>query len=104
MKRKKTIVKDVVEKKVEVGYESVYAQLGYKSHVEMETKSNLVGEISKSISQRKLIEKKAAEIFNIPESKLYEILNGRFRVYSIDSLTHFLNKIGSNEGEYGSEF
>lgn len=62
----------------------------------METKSNLVIEISKAIKKRKLTQAQAAELFGISQPKLSEVLNGRFRGYSVERLIHFLNEIGQD--------
>lgn len=82
--------------RVEIGFGSVYADLGYKNHEEMETKSNLVIEISKVIKKKKLTQAEAAEIFGISQPKLSELLSGHFRGYSIERLIHFLNEIGQD--------
>jgi predicted XRE-type DNA-binding protein len=87
---------EITENKVEIGSGSVYADLGFKNHEEMETKSNLVMEISKVIKKKKLTQTQAAEIFAISQPKLSELLNGRFRGYSIERLIHFLNEIGQD--------
>lgn len=69
---------------------SVYFQLGLKNYEEMETKASLVMEISKAIRKRKLTQTAAAELFNISQPKLSELLKGHFRGYSVERLIHFL--------------
>ena len=96
MKRKTTYEEELADNRVEIGSGSVYADLGFKNHEEMETKSNLVMEISKVIKKKKLTQTQAAEIFSISQPKLSELLNGRFRGYSIERLIHFLNEIGQD--------
>jgi predicted XRE-type DNA-binding protein len=96
MKKEKTYEEELADTKVEISSGSVYADLGLKNHEEMETKSNLVIEISKAIKKRKLTQTQAAELFGISQPKLSELLNGRFRGYSVERLIHFLNEIGQD--------
>ncbi len=81
---------------VEIGHGSVYADLGYENYPEMETKASLVMEITKAIKKKRLTQSQAAEIFNISQPKLSELLKGRFRGYSVERLIHFLNEIGQD--------
>jgi predicted XRE-type DNA-binding protein len=96
MKKERTYEEEVLDTRVEIGSGSVYADLGLKNHEEMETKSNLVMEICKAIKKKKLTQTQAAEIFSISQPKLSELLNGRFRGYSVERLIHFLNEIGQD--------
>lgn len=96
MKKTRTLEQEMADTKVEVGEGSIYSDIGLKNHEEMETKSNLVSEISKAIKKRKLTQVEAAEIFGISQPKLSELLNGRFRGYSVERLLHFLNEIGQD--------
>jgi len=92
MKKAKTQKKDL-----EGGHsDSVYADLGFKNHEKMETKANLVIEISKAIKKKKLTQEQAAEMFGISQPKLSELLRGRFRGYSVERLIHFLNELGKD--------
>jgi len=75
---------------------SVYADLGYKNPEEMVTKANLVMEISQIIEKKDLTQMEVAEMFNISQPKLSELLSGRFRGYSISRLMHFLNVLGKD--------
>lgn len=96
--KKKSIRENKVEKEseAEVNYGSIYAQLGYKNSEEMETKSTLVVEIAKAIKKKKLTQTQAAKILGISQPKLSELLNGRFRGYSVERLMHFLNELGQD--------
>ncbi len=96
MKKDRLIEEQKAEGRVEIGEGSVYAQLGLKNHEEMETKSNLVIEISKAIKKRRLTQTEAANIFGITQPKLSELLSGRFRGYSVERLIHFLNELGQD--------
>jgi predicted XRE-type DNA-binding protein len=96
MKKKTIHEEELPDNRAEIGSGSVYADLGFKNHEEMETKSNLVMEISKVIKKKKLTQTEAAEMFGISQPKLSELLNGRFRGYSIERLIYFLNEIGQD--------
>lgn len=96
MSKQRTHKKKTAGIDVEIGCGSVYADLGFKNHAEMETKSDLVIEIGKVIKKKKLTQMQAAEILNISQPKLCELLNGRFRGYSIERLMLFLNKLGKD--------
>lgn len=96
MKRRVTNEEELTNERVEMSSESIYAELGYKNYEEMETKSNLVMEISKAIKRKKITQTQAADIFGISQPKLSELLNGRFRGYSVERLIHFLNEIGQD--------
>jgi predicted XRE-type DNA-binding protein len=50
--KRKIYQEELADNRVEIGSGSVYADLGFKDHEEMETKSNLVMEISKSIKKK----------------------------------------------------
>lgn len=96
MKKERTYKEEMEDTGVEIGSGSVYADLGFKNYVEMEIKSNLVMEISKAIKKLKLKQTQAAELFGISQPKLSELLNGRFRGYSVIRLMHFLNEVGQD--------
>jgi predicted XRE-type DNA-binding protein len=95
-KKEKTIEEERNDTRVTIGSGSVYADLGMKNHQEMETKSNLVIEISKAMKKKKLTQQQAAELIGISQPKLSELLSGRFRGYSVERLIHFLNALGQD--------
>ena len=86
--------KEHTESPVEV--RSIYEDLGYKNHEEMETKASLVMEIANVIKRKKLTQTQCAEMFGISQPKVSELLNGRFRGYSVERLMHFLNALGQD--------
>lgn len=96
MKKQKTIEEEIADASFEIGTGSVFEDLGFKNYKEMETKSNLVIEIGKAIKNKKLTQTQAAEILNISQPKLSELLGGRFRGYSVERLIHFLNELGQD--------
>lgn len=96
--KKRPIRKNKIEENIEaeIGSGSIYADLGYKNFEEMETKANLVIEIAKAIKKKRLTQTQAAKILCISQPKLSELLNGRFRGYSVERLMHFLNELGQD--------
>ncbi len=96
--KKKPIRKKRIEEETEaeIGFGSIYAQLRYKNHEEMETKSNLVVEIAKAIKKKRISQTQAAKVIGISQPKLSELLSGRFRGYSVERLMHFLNELGQD--------
>ncbi|MBA3721252.1 MAG: XRE family transcriptional regulator [Parachlamydiaceae bacterium] len=84
MKKLRSYEEEMADTRVEISSGSVYTALGLKNHEEMETKSNLVIEISKAIQKKKLTQTQAAEIFGISQPKLSVLLSGHFRGYSVE--------------------
>jgi predicted XRE-type DNA-binding protein len=82
--------------KSEISSRSAYADLGFKNHEEMETKANLVLEISNAIKLKKITRSAAAKKLGITQPKLSELLRGRFREYSVERLIHFISNIEKN--------
>ena len=82
--------------KTHISTGSVYADLGYKNHEEMETKANLIVEISRAMKKKKLNQTQAAKLFGINQPKLSELLRGRFRGYSVERLMNFLTALGED--------
>ncbi|MEI8300402.1 MAG: helix-turn-helix transcriptional regulator [Chlamydiota bacterium] len=96
MSKKKIDEKEIEDTTVEIGSGSVYADLGFKNHEEMQTKADLVIEISKAIKKKKLTQIQVAEILGISQPKVSELLNGHFRGCSVERLMLFLNKLGKD--------
>jgi predicted XRE-type DNA-binding protein len=96
MKKQKIIEEEIADTSFEIGTGSVYEDLGFKNYKEMETKSNLVIEISKIIKKKKITQTQTAEILSISQPKLSELLSGQFRGYSVERLIHFLNELGQD--------
>jgi predicted XRE-type DNA-binding protein len=95
-KKQRTHEEELADERVEIGYGSIYEQLGYKDYKEMETKATLVMEISKAIKKKKMTQTICAKILGISQPKLSELLNGHFRGYSVERLIHFLNELGKD--------
>ena len=86
----------LVDTSVEVGYGSIYEQLGLKDYKEMQIKATLVMEITKAIKKKHLTQAAAAAILKISQPKLSGLLHGRFRGYSVERLIHFLTELGKD--------
>jgi predicted XRE-type DNA-binding protein len=82
--------------KVKISIASIYSELGYINHEEMETKANLTMEISKTIKNKKLTQTKAAKKLGITQPKLSALLSGHFRGYSVERLMKFLTALGED--------
>jgi len=64
---------------IEEGSINVYADLGYADAAEMQRKSQLAGEIARSIQAKKLTQTAASELLGIDQSKVSRITRGQFR-------------------------
>lgn len=96
MKKQKTHEDEIADTRAEIVGGSVYEQFGYKDHKEMETKANLVMEISCAIKNKRITQIEAAEILGISQPKLSELLSGHFRGFSVERLINFLNELGKD--------
>ena len=96
MMKERNYEEELLNTKAEIGSGSVYADLGFKKHEEMQTKANLVMEIAKVTKKKKLTQIQAAGILRISQPKLSELLSGHFRGYSVERLIHFLNELGQD--------
>jgi predicted XRE-type DNA-binding protein len=89
MKRKKAEEIEVVESSG-----NVYADLGFINAEEMMAKAKLAVLISGIIKERKLTQKKSAEIMGVDQPKVSAILRGSLSGFTIDRLFRFLMAFG----------
>lgn len=89
MKRKKREKIEIVESSG-----NFYADLGFSNAEEMMAKAKLAILISDIIKERKLTQKKAAEIIGIDQPKVSAILRGYLSGFTIDRLFRFLMALG----------
>lgn len=89
MKRKKIEEIEVIESSG-----NIYADLGFSNPEEMMAKAKLAILISDIIKERKLTQKKAAEIIGIDQPKISAILRGYLSGFTIDRLFRFLMALG----------
>jgi predicted XRE-type DNA-binding protein len=89
MRRKKTEEIEVIESSG-----NVYADLDFNNAEEMMAKAKLAILISDIIKERKLTQKKAAEIMGVDQPKVSAILRGYLSGFTIDRLFRFLMAFG----------
>jgi predicted XRE-type DNA-binding protein len=73
---------------------NVYSDLGYLAPESMRVKAQLVSRIGALLVARGMNEAKAATLLGIPKSKLYKVLRGQFRSFSLYKLIECLNQLG----------
>ena len=79
---------------IEQGSDNPYADLGYPGADEMLIKAGLAHEIGEIIKSRHLTQQRAAELLGMPQSKLSEMLRGKFRGISQAKMIECLNRLG----------
>jgi len=84
------------KQKIEVheGSGNVFADLGLPDSEEMLLKSQIVVELHRAITARKLTQTAAAKLIGIAQSDLSNVLRGRFRGYSTERLMRMLTAFG----------
>lgn len=76
--------------KIETGSGNIFTDLGLPDAEEMLLKSNIVIELRRLITQRKLTQTAAAKLLGVSQADLSKILRGRFRGYSEAKLMRML--------------
>lgn len=79
---------------IEEGSINVYADLGYADAAEMQRKSQLAGEIARSILAKKLTQTAASALLGIDQSKILRITRGQFCGISESKLLELVAKLG----------
>ncbi|QCX49364.1 helix-turn-helix domain-containing protein [Ralstonia pseudosolanacearum] len=79
---------------IEEGSTNPYADLGRPDADEMLVKAGLAHEIAQIIKRRHLTQQRAAELVGMPQSKLSELLRGKFRGISQAKMIECLNRLG----------
>ncbi len=79
---------------IQEGSTNVYADLGYADAAEMQRKSRLAGEITRSIKTRRLTQADAAIVLGIDQSKVSRITRGQFRGVSEAKLLELVARLG----------
>jgi predicted XRE-type DNA-binding protein len=75
---------------VEVGSGNVFADLGFPDAEEMLVKAQLVHEIDRIVTGRRLKQAQVAKLLGIEQPDVSNLLRGRMRGYSVDRLLRFL--------------
>jgi len=81
-------------KEIEKGSANVYADLGMPDAGEMLVKAQLASKIAEIIKQRRITQVQAAELLNMPQPKLSNMLRGRFRGISEAKMLECLTRLG----------
>ena len=76
------------------GSDNVFADLGVKHPEEALAKAQLVSQINKIVTQKRLTQERIAKILGIDQPKISALLNGRLSGFSTDRLIRFLNALG----------
>ncbi len=77
----------------EIGSGNVYKDLGFPNPEEMQAKAHLVFKIEDIITERGLKLDEAAIILCIDKSELSDLLDGRFRHFTIERIFSLLRKL-----------
>jgi len=82
--------------KVEKGSGNIFADLGLPDAEDMLLKSNIVIELRRLMTQRKLTQTAAAKLVGVSQADLSKILRGHFRGYSEAKLMRMLTAFGQD--------
>lgn len=74
----------------EIGSDNVFADLGLENAEELKTKTLLLIEIRRIVKAKKLKQAEIANVFDVPQSKVSKLLNGKVSGFSTDRLMKFL--------------
>jgi predicted XRE-type DNA-binding protein len=81
------------DKKVTVGSENVFADLGFAGPEEELLKAKLIREIRTIIKRRKFTQAKAANMLGLKQPDVPSIFTGRVGKFSIDRLVRCLDRL-----------
>jgi predicted XRE-type DNA-binding protein len=73
------------------GSDNIFADLAIPEPEEAKVKAELVMQIDKAISAKKLTQAQAAKVLNISQAEVSLLLRGYFTDFSVEELSHFLN-------------
>lgn len=80
----------------EVGSENVFADLGFENAEEELLKSDLTAEIAAIIKKKRLTQTQAAKILGVDQPRISSLIKGRFDLFSVDTMMHFLTALGQD--------
>ena len=78
------------------GTTNVFADLGYPDAAERQTKTRLALVINELLKSRKLKQKEAAILLNIPQPKVSALKNYRLEQFSVERLMEFLTALNQD--------
>lgn len=79
---------------VRMGSGNVFADLGFAEADERLAKAELARAIGKAIGARNLTQREAAELLEVDQPKVSQVLNGRLNGFSTERLLRFLTRLG----------
>lgn len=83
----------VIDTKIEQGSGNIYADIGMPDADAMLIKARLASKIAEIIQYRHLTQNEAASIIGMPQSKLSNMLRGKFRGISEFKMLYCLNNL-----------
>ena len=92
MKAKKSKIIEKIEH--EKGSGNVFADLGFENPEEELMKSDLTRNIASIISKKKMTQTQVAKILEVDQPRISSLLRGRFDLFSVEMLIHFLQALG----------
>jgi len=81
-------------KRVTIGSENVFRDLGLENAEELQAKAILAHYIITAIEKRGLTQVRAAEIIGATQPNVSDLFRGRVDGFTIDRLTKYLNALG----------
>lgn len=78
------------------GSGNVFADIGLPHPERVLARSQIMARITEIIKDRKLTQKQAAEVLDIPQSKVSCLMNGKLSMFSLDHLFELLNALDKN--------
>lgn len=93
---KSKIKENIKEPEHEKGSGNVFADLGFENPEEELLKADLTGEIAFIIKKKKLTQTQVAEILGVDQPRISCLLRGRFDLFSVEMLMHFLQDLGQD--------
>ncbi len=81
------------DKKITVGSDNVFADLGFPNAEEELLKAKLVREICDILDHRKLTQAKAASLLGLKQPDVSSLINGRVGKFSIERLVRCLDRL-----------
>jgi len=88
--------KHVEEIEYEKGSGNVFADLGFENPEEELMKSDLTRNIASIIKKKKMTQIQVAEILGVNQPRISSLLRGRFDLFSVEMLMHFLQALGQD--------
>ncbi|MBW4662969.1 MAG: helix-turn-helix domain-containing protein [Chroococcus sp. CMT-3BRIN-NPC107] len=84
------------EIKVQSSSGNVFSDLGLQNPDELLIKAELVRQISKIITARKMTQTEAAQMLGVDQPKVSALLSGKLSGFSTERLFRFLNALGND--------